>query len=210
MPEPKIVSVVYVPVDGPLEEFKTTINDLSEMSEKVGEEWPSSILAAAFTGLGYYVAVASHSQALKMKLPYNKRATDILRLHRVYGPAVLMNERYVGAVDFTIAEAEKLLSLSQTILPRLFSETDFQTGLILSMMTDHEAIADSRDELLAQALATLPATQKEVRMCVVCSKQGHFGYCGKCKDPYYCSKACQLNHWSYHKDGCGEGMFYDT
>ena len=38
--------------------------------------------------------------------------------------------------------------------------------------------------------------------CVVCGSVDGLKYCGGCKSTHYCSKTCQLSHWSYHSIYC--------
>ena len=37
--------------------------------------------------------------------------------------------------------------------------------------------------------------------CIVCGSTGKFS-CGRCKQPKYCSKQCQVSDWTLHKDPC--------
>ena len=40
--------------------------------------------------------------------------------------------------------------------------------------------------------------------CGYIGKEGALQKCGRCKDAYYCSKECQVEHWKLHKKECPE------
>lgn len=40
--------------------------------------------------------------------------------------------------------------------------------------------------------------------CSNCSKRGCTSRCAKCKNAYYCTRACQVAHWKQHKKSCNK------
>jgi hypothetical protein len=60
-------------------------------------------------------------------------------------------------------------------------------------------INDELNKLMDKLVAL--ATDK-IHSCKLCSQEGVTGVCFKCKKVYYCSKECQVAHWSIHKKVC--------
>lgn len=46
------------------------------------------------------------------------------------------------------------------------------------------------------------------KLCANCGNAGNpfLQKCGKCKRTYYCSKDCQKEHWTYHKNCCYKSL----
>lgn len=42
---------------------------------------------------------------------------------------------------------------------------------------------------------------KEKNVCAGCGKQA-IQRCSQCKNEWYCSRSCQVAHWSQHKETC--------
>ena len=49
---------------------------------------------------------------------------------------------------------------------------------------------------------TVECSQEKPISCVVCGGVDGLKYCSGCKTTHYCSKTCQLAHWSYHAIYC--------
>lgn len=51
-----------------------------------------------------------------------------------------------------------------------------------------------------------------VSRCSFCKQTSSvkFKVCGKCKNVYYCSRRCQRENWTYHKQRCGKKLKKDS
>ena len=49
-----------------------------------------------------------------------------------------------------------------------------------------------------------PANYTRANMCMVCGSTSSISKCSRCKSAFYCSSACQKEHWTYHKKHCGK------
>ena len=57
------------------------------------------------------------------------------------------------------------------------------------------------DEASCCAVNEHSSPEKQIS-CVVCGGVDDLKFCGGCKSTHYCSKSCQLSHWSYHSIYC--------
>jgi hypothetical protein len=48
-----------------------------------------------------------------------------------------------------------------------------------------------------------PANLARASMCMVCGASGQISKCSRCKTAFYCSPACQKEHWAHHRKTCG-------
>lgn len=215
-PKKTTATVIFIPPEGPMEEFETALYGQPDfyktIKERMYPEKPdssiSSSLCPGLTELGYWLGMVSIPAAETLNLPFNPRATHLMREWRIYGPAVVCNERVVGFIDLSINELDKILALSNRALPvhacteeNLIAEFSLPEGA-------REAKCDQRLELLRLAPDVYPASDFSVRTCTLCYKQGDWKFCGKCKGPFYCSSKCQLLDWkNRHRKLCGRGLF---
>ena len=51
-----------------------------------------------------------------------------------------------------------------------------------------------------EALPT--SSESSLLSCVVCGSVESLKFCSGCKTTHYCSKSCQVSHWSYHSVYC--------
>jgi hypothetical protein len=49
-----------------------------------------------------------------------------------------------------------------------------------------------------------PILAARASSCMVCGAGGSMSKCSRCKSAFYCSAACQKEHWTYHKKVCGK------
>lgn len=51
-----------------------------------------------------------------------------------------------------------------------------------------------------------PANVARASTCMVCGATGPISKCSRCKVAFYCSAACQKEHWMHHKKTCGKSL----
>lgn len=80
----------------------------------------------------------------------------------------------------------------------LFPESYHEVGYsILS----HHLVSTEINVILEQLCR--PANLARASMCMVCGASGQISKCSRCKTAFYCSAACQKEHWAHHRKTCG-------
>lgn len=81
----------------------------------------------------------------------------------------------------------------------LFPESYHEIGY--SILSNH-LVSTEINTILEQLCR--PAHILRASTCMVCGATGPISKCSRCKTAFYCSAACQKEHWVHHKKTCGK------
>ena len=74
---------------------------------------------------------------------------------------------------------------------------------VISIVHGRDA-SQKRAEQLKRLSKRVPGKTEMTLVCSACGKGGvQLNKCARCRDPAYCSKECQKEHWKAHKKVCG-------
>jgi hypothetical protein len=82
----------------------------------------------------------------------------------------------------------------------LFPESYHEVGYSILA---HHLVSTEINVILEQLCR--PANLLRASSCMVCGAGGPISKCSRCKTAFYCSAACQKEHWVHHKKTCGKG-----
>ncbi|KAB0803780.1 hypothetical protein PPYR_00750 [Photinus pyralis] len=109
-------------------------------------------------------------------------------------PVPILLEVMLEIQDRIMATCEgKWKKIARQQLPQIFSKNHddiVQTAQCLSEAYNAELLEKLED-----------INKKPEKSCVKCGK-GAMQRCSRCKSIWYCSRNCQVTHWSTHKDDC--------
>lgn len=111
-------------------------------------------------------------------------------------PIMLAKKKNNGHILATLTSAETLYE-ARALEKRLNLE-QWQSD---SVQTNSET-----DDAYSHRLSPITPTSDEAaphpKVCAFCQSTNCVKRCSKCKSEYYCSSACQKNHWTVHKPFC--------
>lgn len=110
-------------------------------------------------------------------------------------PALSTNTR--SAIFLHMSErlvVEVMINRFINLFPEAYHEEGYN---ILS----HHLVSTEINVILEQLCR--PANLARASMCMVCGASGQISKCSRCKTAFYCSPACQKEHWVHHRKTCG-------
>lgn len=89
--------------------------------------------------------------------------------------------------------AEVMISRFISLFPEAFHELGY------SIMRDH--LVSNEVNAILEVLYK-PVLDEQQNRCMICGSMRNISKCSRCRRAYYCSAACQKEHWPAHKQGC--------